>query len=186
MKQDDYQILQVALDFAAKTHAADLKKKTSVPYIFHPLAVASYVLQFGGDFNQAAAGAIHDTISEGREVYFLDLFGKDVTELAFSFLDPEGTADLPWESLKSHYLAKIRQVDVRALLVIACEELHDCRSLNLEVRMHGQEIWERYPVDPSQVMWYYQELLKIFRSKLQGNPLVEEFAQAVADLRSLE
>jgi (p)ppGpp synthase/HD superfamily hydrolase len=186
MERGDFQLLQIALDYAARIHGQELKKKTPVPYIFHPLAVASLVLQFQGDFAQAAAGAIHDTIEKGKEDYFKDLIGNEVTELAFSFLDPEGSEDLPWESLKAHYLAKIRHVSPRALLVIACEELHDSRCLNYEVRQFGDEVWARYPVEKNQVIWYYQELLKIFRNKLIGNPLIDEFAQAVADLKSLE
>jgi (p)ppGpp synthase/HD superfamily hydrolase len=186
LERGDFQLLQIALDYAARIHGSDLKKKTPVPYIFHPLAVASLVLQFQGDFAQAAAAAIHDTIEKDKNEYFRDLFGNEVTELAFSFLDPEGTDDLPWESLKAHYLAKIRHLSSRALLVIACEELHDCRSLNYEVRQFGDEVWTRYPVEKDQVIWYYQELLKLFRTKLIGNPLIDEFVQAVADLKSLE
>lgn len=186
MTTHNFQILQIALDYAVRTHGEEKKKQTNIPYIFHPMAVSSYVLQFGGDYNQAAAAAIHDTIERGKEQDFLELFGKDVTDLAYAFLDPEGLDGLPWEIVKASYLAKIRQLDSRKLLIIACEELHDCRSLNLEVRTLGAEIWDRYPVESSQVIWYFHELLKIFRLSLQRNPLVEEFAQSVADLRSLE
>ncbi len=179
-----YTLFESALRYAIQFHKDDLKNKTPTPYIFHPLAVSSYVLEFGGDFIQAAAGALHDTIDEEKKAVFLDMFGAEVTDLSFAFLDPAGFEMASWQEKKQAYLGKIRQLEPRALLVIACEELHDSRSLNREIRTFGLEVWARYPVSSDQVIWYYQELLKIFRLKLGINPIIDEFVQAVADLKN--
>ena len=51
-----------AVELAVEVHKGQLKKLTDNPYIFHPLAVASLVMQYGGDEEQAMAAVVHDTI----------------------------------------------------------------------------------------------------------------------------
>jgi (p)ppGpp synthase/HD superfamily hydrolase len=53
-----------ALTVAARLHATQTKKGTSVPYIAHLLAVASLVLEDGGDEDQAIAALLHDSIED--------------------------------------------------------------------------------------------------------------------------
>jgi len=54
-----------ALVFATQLHSKQVRKGTdSVPYISHLLAVASLVLEDGGDENQAIAALLHDAIED--------------------------------------------------------------------------------------------------------------------------
>src|SRR3546814_15965059 len=48
-------------------HAAQVRKGSNIPYLYHLLGVASLVIEFGGNEDQAIAGLLHDR-SEGRRV----------------------------------------------------------------------------------------------------------------------
>ncbi|MGB2788605.1 MAG: HD domain-containing protein, partial [Dokdonella sp.] len=56
-----------ALDYARVAHAAQVRKGSSIPYLYHLLGVASLVIEFGGDEDQAIAGLLHDVIEDCGE-----------------------------------------------------------------------------------------------------------------------
>ncbi len=53
-----------ALTYAARVHAGQLRKGTKIPYVAHLLAVASLMLDAGGDEDQAIAALLHDAIED--------------------------------------------------------------------------------------------------------------------------
>src|SRR5579859_6641638 len=53
-----------ALLFATQLHAEQRRKGSDVPYIAHLLAVASIVLENGGNEDEAIAGLLHDAIED--------------------------------------------------------------------------------------------------------------------------
>lgn len=53
-----------AVTLAATAHATQVRKGSGSPYIEHPLGVASLVIEFGGDEEQAIAGLLHDVIED--------------------------------------------------------------------------------------------------------------------------
>ena len=53
-----------ALAFAAEKHAGQKRKGTRIPYISHPMAVASLVLEHGGDEDEVIAALLHDVAED--------------------------------------------------------------------------------------------------------------------------
>ena len=56
--------LQRAFAYAAKMHAGQARKGTKVPYLSHLMAVASLVLEAGGDEEMAIAALLHDVVED--------------------------------------------------------------------------------------------------------------------------
>src|SRR3981189_3588229 len=56
--------LQHAFRYAAEKHAGQTRKKTAVPYLSHLMAVASLVLDGGGDEDMAIAALLHDVVED--------------------------------------------------------------------------------------------------------------------------
>lgn len=185
--------LQSAFDFASQHHSGQNKKGTEIPFIYHPMAVASLVLKYGGSEAQAQAALLHDTIGDASVTQdgIAQKFGAEVARLTFAFADPEipgGPQNPGWRDLKKAYLGKLRTLDETALLVVACEELHDGTELLLDLKHKGAEIWKRYPVHGMEVFWYYKELLQIFLHGLKGpryQPLVGDFGSFVRALKDV-
>lgn len=58
-----------ALAFAVEAHDGQKRKGTDIPYIAHPLGVASIALEHGADEEQAMAALLHDAVEDGGSQY---------------------------------------------------------------------------------------------------------------------
>ena len=56
--------LQRAFRYAAEKHDGQTRKQTAVPYLSHLMAVASLVLEAGGDEDMAIAALLHDVVED--------------------------------------------------------------------------------------------------------------------------
>lgn len=54
-----------ALALALQAHEGQKRKGTSIPYLSHPMAVASIALEYGADEDQAIAALLHDVLEDG-------------------------------------------------------------------------------------------------------------------------
>lgn len=179
-------LLSNAFTYAVEGHKGELKKLTQTNYLYHPMAVAALVFKFGGDEKQAAAALLHDLIDSHKKNEMTEKFGQEVTELAFSFLDPAGLENKNWKEKKVAYLAKVSELDQRAFLIIACEEYHDGSELVYEVKTHGPTIWTRYPARADEVLWYYIEIFNLISKKMgEESPLSQEFYWIISELQVL-
>jgi (p)ppGpp synthase/HD superfamily hydrolase len=101
-----------ALAFATKLHANQTRKGTDEPYIGHLLGVASLVLQYGGNENEAIAALLHDAVEDqgGRATLrrIKRKFGPSVAMIVEVCSDSFETPKLPWLERKREHLAKIR------------------------------------------------------------------------------
>jgi len=182
--------LTAAFQLAEQAHG--FQTKNGLPFVYHPLAVASLVLKFGGTEAQAQAALLHDTIVDGR-LSIAEIqkeFGLRVAQYVETFQDPDlpSNGGTPWSEAKKAYLRKLASAEVSGLFIVACEELHDGSELLHDLRYKGAEVWKRYPVHGMEVFWYYRELLQLFHSKLIGDQyraLVGEFASLVKSLKAI-
>ncbi len=63
------QRISEALALAVQAHEHQVRKGTSVPYVAHPMGVASIALEFGADEDQAIAALLHDVLEDGGPHY---------------------------------------------------------------------------------------------------------------------
>jgi (p)ppGpp synthase/HD superfamily hydrolase len=83
-----------AVDYARIAHAAQFRKGSHIPYIYHLLGVASLVIEFGGSEDQAIAGLLHDTLEDcgaSHEAAIREQFGDAVADIVKDCTD--GTAE---------------------------------------------------------------------------------------------
>ncbi len=131
-----------ALAYVAEMHREQARKGIPVPYLSHLLGVASLVLEYGGDENQAISALLHDTIEDcGNEhaPVIEDRFGPAVLALVRACSDdevPAGAEKRPWRNRKEEYLAHLDQLGAGhpALLVSAADKLHNARAIRADLR----------------------------------------------------
>lgn len=61
--------ITTAFELAARVHARQRRTGTKIPYIAHPMAVASQVLVWGGNEDQFIAALLHDVLEDGGAQY---------------------------------------------------------------------------------------------------------------------
>jgi (p)ppGpp synthase/HD superfamily hydrolase len=177
-----------ALSFATRLHANQKRKGTDEPYIGHLLGVASLVLQYVGDEDEAIAALLHDAVEDqGGPVTLRGIkrkFGKKVAAIVESCSDSFETPKPPWLERKKEHLVKIRRASASVRLVCAADKLHNARSILADYRVIGEQLWKRFSGGKEGTLWYYREMAKALKRSGAG-PLVKELSRVVEEIEKL-
>ncbi|HTU19056.1 MAG TPA: HD domain-containing protein [Gemmataceae bacterium] len=179
---------EAAFVYALHLHAQQKRKGTTVPYISHLLAVAALVLEDGGSEDEAIAALLHDAIEDqGGEPIRQEIrrrFGDKVVEIVNGCTDTDETPKPPWLERKKRYLEHLRGASPQILRVSAADKLHNARAVLSDLRRHGEAVWKRFNGGREGTLWYYRQLVQVFRATSAGF-LVEELERVVAELERL-
>lgn len=183
-----------ALAYAARHHRDQLRKGSRVPYLSHLMSVSALVLEHGGTEDQAIAALLHDAVEdapagEGPAV-LADLeqrFGADVAGVVAACSDstndgPEGKA--PWRERKENYIAGLTAKREDALLVTACDKIHNGSRIAADVRTFGSDFWTTFNAGRDELVWYYRSCGEVLSERLPGTTAALELARVVDDLAS--
>lgn len=158
--------IEEAIVFATETHKGQVRKLTRIPYILHPLEVASIIQNITTDEDVIIAGLLHDTVEDcGLDPKIIkEKYGKRVaalvqceTEDKYSNLDPKET----WMRRKEESLLilKITQ-DIGVKILWLADKLANLRSFYRSYLKMGDEIWSYLnQKDKTKHMWYYETVL---------------------------
>jgi (p)ppGpp synthase/HD superfamily hydrolase len=169
-----------AVDYARIAHAAQVRKGSDITYVYHLLGVASLVIEFGGNEDQAIAGLLHDTIEDcgaAHEAMIRAQFGEAVARIVVDCTD--GTAESKarhtepeakrrdWTERKLAYLAHLKAAPVATLVVAACDKLHNARTIvqDLENPEVGARVFDRFTGGRDGTLGYYQAMAEIFTAR---------------------
>src|SRR6266540_467427 len=160
-----------ALAYAARIHAEQPRKGVQVPYIVHPLAVCSLVLEDGGDWERAIGALLHDAAEDqggrARLEDVRDRFGERVARIVdgcSEWLEEHpGQEKPPWRERKEGYLAHLPTADEDVIRVSLADKVHNARSIVFDYRRVGEALWGRFNRDADE-LWYYRRLVEAFRS----------------------
>jgi GTP pyrophosphokinase len=185
--------LTEAFDYAAKLHAAHTRKGIDCPYLSHLLGVASFVLEYGGSEDAVVAALLHDAVEDQGGADTLERirerFGSHVAavvEQCSDSIEALGVEKPDWEVRKRVYIAALQTKLPDALLVTACDKLHNASAILADhdeaQQVGGAPVWDRFGGKPAaQVVSYYSAL----RSELSGKipaALQRRFARVVGKL----
>lgn len=180
--------LQQAFRYASEKHAGQTRKKTAVPYVSHLMAVASLVLEAGGDEDLAIAAFLHDVVEDCggmprlREIQ--KKFGPRVAKIVEGCTDSFSDPKPPWLERKKAYLAKLKGEDAETRLVSACDKLHNVRTVLSDYRERGESVWERFRGKREGTLWYYRAISDEFQRRGR-NRITRELERAVRELERI-
>jgi GTP pyrophosphokinase len=186
-----------ALHYATRHHARQLRKGTPVPYTAHLLAVASLVLEMQGDEDEAIGGLLHDVVEDGggraalREIEAS--FGARVAAIVLANSDSidEGQPKGQWWDRKRAYLAAFGTKTPEALRVSLADKLHNARSILIDYRTHGDDVWARFKQGQGlATRMYYRELARAFEAQRgrmgeYASPAIDELRRTVDAITAL-
>jgi (p)ppGpp synthase/HD superfamily hydrolase len=177
-----------AFEFAAKKHAGQTRKASTIPYIAHLMGVASLVLEAGGDEDLAIAALLHDVVEDCGGAPMLKevrrRFGRRVAKVVDGCTDTDKTPKPPWRARKEDYLCHLTEADADTRLVSAADKLNNVRSILSDYRAIGEFVWERFSGGREGTLWYYRSLRDEFLRDAP-NRITRELALAVNELQSL-
>jgi (p)ppGpp synthase/HD superfamily hydrolase len=177
--------LQRAFRYAAEKHEGQTRKQTAVPFLSHLMAVASLVLEAGGDEDLAIAALLHDVVEDcGGMPRLREIrrrFGPRVAKIVEGCTDSFGEPKREWVERKKDYLREVRHADVDTRLVSASDKLHNVRTILSDYRQHGEAIWARFSGKKEGTLWYYRALSDEYQRR-NPNRITRELALAVGEL----
>jgi (p)ppGpp synthase/HD superfamily hydrolase len=149
------------------------------------MAVASLVLEAGGDEDMAIAAFLHDVVEDCggmprlREIH--RQFGPRVAKIVEGCSDSFGDPKPKWLERKKNYLQQVKNADKDTRLVSAADKLHNVRTVLTDYRQQGEAIWSRFKGGREGTLWYYRAISDEFQRGKQSR-ISRELAIEVADL----
>lgn len=184
-----------ALEIASHMHRSQARRSSRVPYVSHLLAVASLVLEYGGDEDMAIAGLLHDLIEDQSggppqaDALRHDLnveFGQRVVSIISACSDVEySDSKGPWHERKQRLINRLRSVPWEVIVVFGAETLHNLRSLLSEYRAPYADTTSLSNFVRGDRAWYAQEVANALAHADKGKRaqgLIEEIYWNVREL----
>ena len=140
---DEFKVVQKAFDFANEAHK-NVRRRSGVPYIIHPIQVAKIVVSdIGLGYKSIVAALLHDVVEDTEYTVedIKDLFGPKVASLVDGLTKMKNVLDeedrtkqngYQTESLQAENFKKILLTmndDVRVVLIKLADRLHNCRTI---------------------------------------------------------
>ena len=136
MPDADFALIDKAVDYANRKHAAQ-KRKDGSPYIIHPLAVAQIVTEMGLDMDAILGALLHDCIedTDASHEEIEKLFGPTVAELVegvtkLTRADFSSREQAQMENLRKMFMAMSK--DIRVVLIKIADRLHNIRTMQYQ------------------------------------------------------
>ena len=182
-----------AVEYARTLHI-ERRKGTEIPYMAHLLGVASLVMGESGRVSfpitedMVIAALLHDTVEDYGGAPRLDdvafNFGANVARMVEGLSDTlaeDSSQKEDWTFRKERYLDRLRREPPDVQLISAADKLYNAQSILTDYRNIKEKIWDRFKRGRDQQLWYFKELLTIFR--LSGtNEIVDELERVVNEL----
>ena len=181
------QRLGQALALAVQAHDGQVRKGTAIPYIAHPMGVASIALEFGASEDQAIAALLHDALEDGGPHYAPLIeaqFGPGVLALVQACTDgvPDASgAKADWGERKRSYLAHLAEAPSEVLLVSGADKLHNARAIVSDLITLGPDVFNRFKAGREGTLWYYRALADLLSQRRAPMAVMLE-----AEVRHLE
>lgn len=183
-----------AVDYARTLHI-ERRKGTAIPYMAHLLGVAALVLGEAGHSHvtedMAIAAVLHDAAEDhGGQLRLDDIehnFGEEVARLVGALSDSlveDSSKKAPWVERKQEYLGRLRKESADAQLISAADKLYNARTILDDYRKIGPEVWQRFKRGRKDQLWYFRELLKVFKASGK-NRIMEELERVTEELESI-
>ena len=173
---------------ASELHSSQPRKGTNVPYISHLLAVASLVIEHGGDEDEAIAGLLHDAVEDCGGLPTLSRirneFGDKVADIVDGCTDAYTEEKPDWRPRKEAYIMHLEDASASVLLVSSADKLHNARSILSDYREIGDALWSRFTASGEDTLWYYRSITDVFLRR-RPSPLSGELHITVSELARL-
>ena len=185
-----------AIDYARHIHI-ERRKGTDIPYMAHLLGVASLVMGEAGHAGipvteeMILAAILHDAAEDhGGLVRLKDIehnFGSDVARmvegLSDSLTEDPGKKQ-SWMERKQTYIHRLKEESADVRLISVADKLYNARAILEDYREIGPRIWERFKRGRQDQIWYFDELLNVYKSTGTCR-IVDELERVINELRQI-
>jgi (p)ppGpp synthase/HD superfamily hydrolase len=157
-----------AFEFAYLHHEGSTRKGTKIPYIVHPIDVATILMKNNASEDMVVAGLLHDVIEE-EKVELKELenrFGQEIAQLVNYATEPgelrNGDSKKTWEARKQNTINQVETATKEEKLLLCADKLANIRDMINNHKQLSHKLWEKFNAPFEKQQWYYQSLCKAF------------------------
>jgi (p)ppGpp synthase/HD superfamily hydrolase len=185
-----------AVDYARTLHI-ERRKGTSIPFMAHLLGVASLVMGEAGQVpfpvteDMVIAALLHDAVEDQGGLPRLEdircNFGAEVARMVEGLSDSfeaDSSQKKSWEERKQAYIFRLKDEPASIRLISAADKLYNARTVLDEYRAIGPDVWKRFKRGRDPQIWYFREVLRVFKSAAT-NRIVQELERVVDELERI-
>jgi len=182
-----------AIEYARHVHI-ERRKGTDIPYMAHLLGVAAFVMGEAGHApapvteDMVIAALLHDAAEDhGGMLRLNDIeynFGKNVARMVNGLSDSlseDPAKKQAWRERKQAYIDRLREEPADIQLISAADKLYNARAILEDYREVGPLVWKRFKRGRHEQLWYFNELLKVFKAS-GTTRIVQELERVVSEL----
>lgn len=185
-------LFEQAAQFALRAHAGTVRKKERIPYIIHPMEVATIAATMSASDELLAAALLHDTVEDtdtsAEEIR--DTFGERVAELVASETEDKHRgrpASETWMLRKQESIDVLQNTDdIEVKKLWLSDKLSNMRSFYRLWKVQGNNLWKSFhQTDPAMQAWYYRTIrdampeLKEYDAWKEFSNLIDQVFQEV-------
>lgn len=181
-------VLDRAIVFATEKHSGQLRKFGNLPYIVHPMEVATIISTITNDRELIAAGMLHDTVEDCNvdPLEIRKLFGPRVAALVASESEDKLSERPPeetWLERKQESLLMLKYTkDMDVKILWLADKLSNIRSFYRVYLEQGDAMWlALHQKDPEMQYWYYKTVAECV-TELSDTPAYQEFVIYIKQL----
>ena len=155
-----------ALRIAMRAHEGQHRKSDpDLPYITHPIAVATIVATHGFSATTVAAAYLHDVL-EDTAWSAEDLLAAGVEQCVLDIVREcsEAPKPLSWRERKRDLISRMRTCSREAAAVMCADKLHNASSTLPHILERGPKVgWSHLGSDPKSQLWWYTSCVEALR-----------------------
>ena len=178
------ELVSEAVAFAVKAHDGMRRKKSSIPYILHPLEAATIVGTMTTDAEVIAGAVLHDIVEDTDitidEIY--ENFGERVAYLVDSESEDKRehlAAHSTWKIRKQETLDHLKYAPLDVKMITLGDKLSNIRAINRDYNAIGDTFWQRFnQKDKNEHYWYYKNIADCLW-ELSEYPVYQEYCELV-------
>lgn len=166
------------------------RKGSDIPYIIHPVGVMIIASNVTDDEDILIACLMHDVIEDvDSNVYgeaeIREEFGDRVVELVRDVTKNDEEKD--WHKRSKEYLEHLEtKASDGAVIVSACDKIHNLLSVLTDHDTHGDDLWLRFTTQNSHdQLWWYESILTVIKRRDAPEELCDLLSKQVETLRSI-
>ena len=184
-----------AVDYVRQVHT-EFRKGTCIPYMAHLFGVAAIVMGEAGGMvrvteDMVIGALLHDTVEDHGgmsrlkdiEARFGDEVARMVAGLSDTFAEDHDKKE-GWEDRKNAYINRLRDEPDDVMLISIADKIYNAKSILDDYREIGPVVWDRFKRGRDQQLWYFDQLLSVFKTRNLGR-IVGEFERIVLELKAI-
>lgn len=176
--------IQKAIVKAKELHQGQTRKNDDLPYVVHPLSVASILSSYTKDEDIIASGLLHDILEDvPSHLYSAEDLKQDFGDRVYELVrevsedrDPNDSKEkkkATWRERKEKYLANLQNNTPDSLLISCADKIHNLKSMMQAYQKDGENVWSEFHVGKNDQMWFFKEVLITLKKRLDHD-IVDE------------